>query len=69
MTEPMYNGDVVITDVDIGKRAKAAFYAGFKILQSASIPLELVDSSSAARLEIYQHRESGQIGLLPTFLG
>jgi len=63
-------GDIVITDVDIDnlKRAKAAIYAGFKILaESASVPLELVEQfliggSFGKYINI---EKAVQIGLLP----
>lgn len=62
--------DIVMTDVDIDnlKRAKAAIYAGFKILaDSAGVPLELVEQlliggSFGKYLNI---EKAVQIGLLP----
>ncbi len=62
--------DVVITDVDIDnlKRAKAAIYAGFKILaESASVPLELVEQFLiGGSFGKYINIEKAiQIGLLP----
>jgi uncharacterized 2Fe-2S/4Fe-4S cluster protein (DUF4445 family) len=62
--------EVVITDVDIDnlKRAKAAIYAGFKILaESASVPLELVEQFLiGGSFGKYINVEKAiQIGLLP----
>jgi uncharacterized 2Fe-2S/4Fe-4S cluster protein (DUF4445 family) len=62
--------DIMITNVDIDnlKRAKAAIYAGFKVLaESASVPLELVEQfliggSFGKYINI---EKAVQIGLLP----
>jgi uncharacterized 2Fe-2S/4Fe-4S cluster protein (DUF4445 family) len=69
-SESDQESDIVITDVDIDnlKRAKAAIYAGFRILaESASVPLDLVEQFLiGGSFGKYINIEKAiQIGLLP----